>query len=193
MEATTLQGASAALSSLGGPRGSEARMNPEEMTIEQHLTVLFLLDIAQGEEIAAADVDGFSGLPDGPLLLRLAQTQTSRQRTKLAYEIARDGSHRRLSPQEKSIWPTTPQKIWRGQDVESFPGVWYPFRTPTDQEWLELRQQLGRDPLDPLMALEPILDAVAPNQELETESGELPLETERPPESTSEELSRPPE
>jgi hypothetical protein len=115
----------------------------------------------------------------------LAQTQTSRQRTKLAYEIARDGSHRRLSPQEKSIWPTTPQKIWRGQDVESFPGVWYPFRTATDQEWLELRQQLGRDPLDPLRALEPILDAVAPNQELETESGEPPLDTEPPPESSS--------
>jgi len=69
-----------------------------------------------------------------------------------------------------------PQKIWRGQDVESFAGVWCPFRTPTDQEWLELRQQPGRDPLDPLRALEPILDAVAPNQELEAESGEPPLD-----------------
>ena len=47
-------------------------MNPEEMTIEQHLTVLYLLDIAQGEDITGVDVDGFSGLPDGPLLLRLA-------------------------------------------------------------------------------------------------------------------------
>ena len=168
-------------------------MNPDEMTMEQHLTVLYLLDVAQGEEISAVEVDGFSDLPDGADLLRLTQTDDSGERARLAYEIARDGSHRRLSPQEKSIWPTTPQKIWRGQDVESFPGVWYPFRTPTDQEWLELRQQLGRDPLDPLMALEPILDAVAPNQELETESGELPLETEPPPESSSEELSRPPE
>src|SRR5580765_4582386 len=115
------------VASHAGREDTEARMHPEAMTIEQHLTVLYLLDIAQGEEIAAVDVDGFSGLPDGPLLLRLAQTHTSRQRTKLAYEIARDGSHRRLSPQEKGIWPTTPQKIWRGQDVESFPGVWYPF------------------------------------------------------------------
>src|SRR4029078_3478545 len=160
-----------------GARG-EARMNPEEMTIEQHLTGLYLLDIAQGEDIAGVDVDEFSGLPHGALLLRLAQTQTSRQRTKLAYEIARDGSHRRLSPQEKSIWPTRPKKIWRGQDVESFPGVWYPFRTPTDQEWLELRQQLGRDPLDPLMALEPILDAVGANTGLETESESVHLARE---------------
>lgn len=57
-----------------------------------------------------------------------------------------------------------------------FPGCERPFRTATDQEWLELRQQLVRDPLDPLTALEPILDAVAPNQELETESGEPPLD-----------------
>ena len=139
MEATTFQGASAAplCRKSCGPRGSEARMNPEEMTIEQHLAVLYLLDIAQGEDIAAVEVDGLSGLADGPLLLRLAQTQTSRQRAKLTYVVARVGRHRRLSPQEKGIWPTTPQKIWRGQDVESFPGVWYPFRTPTDQEWLD--------------------------------------------------------
>ena len=161
-------------------------MNPEEMTIEQHLTVLYLLDIAQGKDIAAVDVDGFSDLPEGAVLLRLTQMQTSGQRPKLAYEIARDGSHRRHSPQEKSFSATTPQNVWRGQNVESFPGVWYPFRTPTDQEWLELRQQLGRDPLDPLTALEPILDAVAPDQELETESGEPPLDAEPPPESSSE-------
>ena len=161
-------------------------MNPEEMTIEQHLTVLYLLDIAQGEDVSAVDVDGFSDLPEGAVLLRLTQTQTSGQRPKLAYEIARDGSHRRHSPQEKSFSATTPQNVWRGQNVESFPGVWYPFRTPTDQEWLELRQQLGRDPLDPLTALEPILDAVAPNQELESESGEPPLDAEPPPESSSE-------
>ena len=161
-------------------------MNPEEMTIEQHLTVLYLLDIAQGEDVAAVDVDAFSELPEGGVLLRLTQTQTSGQHSKLTYEIARDGSHRRHSPQEKSFSTTTPQNVWRGQDVESFPGVWYPFRTPTDQEWLELRQRLGRDPLDPLTTLEPILDAVAPDQELETESGEPPLDAEPPPESSSE-------
>jgi hypothetical protein len=164
------------------------------MTVEQHLTVLYLLDIAEGEEVSAVDVDGFSDLPEGAVLVRLTQTQTSGQRPKLAYEIARDGSHRRHSPQEKSFSTTTPQNVWRGQNVESFPGVWYPFRTPTDQEWLELRQQLGRDPLDPLTALEPILDAVAPDQELETESGEAPLDAERPaPEGSPEELPRPPE
>jgi hypothetical protein len=169
-------------------------MNPEEMTVEQHLTVLYLLDIAEGEEVSAVDVDGFSDLPEGAVLLRLTQTQTSGQRSKLTYEIARDGSHRRHSPQEKGFLATTPQNVWRGQDVESFPGVWFPFRTPTDQEWIELRQELGRDALDPIRALEPILDAVAPDQELETESGEPPLDAERfAPESSSEELSRPPE
>jgi len=40
-------------------------MNPDEMTIEQHLTVLYLLDVAQGEGVSAVDVDGFSDLPDG--------------------------------------------------------------------------------------------------------------------------------
>jgi len=169
-------------------------MNPEEMTVEQHLTVLYLLDIAEGEEVSAVDVDGFSDLPEGAVLLRLTQTQTSGQRLMLAYEIARDGSHRRHSPQENGFLATTPQNVWRGKNVESFPGVWYPFRTPTDQEWLELRQQLGRDPLDPLTALEPILDAVAPDQELKTESGEAPLDAERPaPEGSPEELLRPPE
>jgi hypothetical protein len=168
-------------------------MNPEEMTVEQHLTVLYLLDIAEGEEVSAVDVDGFSDLPEGAVLLRLTQTETSGQHSKLKYEIARDGSHRRHSAQEKGFL-ATPQKVWRGQNVESFPGVWYPFRTPTDQEWLELRQQLGRDPLDPLTALEPILDAVAPDQELKTESGEAPLDAERPaPEGSREELPRPPE
>jgi hypothetical protein len=39
----------------------------------------------------------------------------------------------------------------------------YPFTTPNDWDWLELRRHLGRDPLDPLSALEPILDAVAPS------------------------------
>ena len=151
-------------------------MNLDEMTIEQHLSVLYLLDVTHGEGISEVEVDGLSALPDGAAHLRVTQMRDSGQCAHLAYEISRDGSHRRLSPQEKSIWPTTPQKIWRGQDVESFPGVWYPFRTATDQEWLELRQQLGRDPLDPLSALEPILDAVAPNQELETESGEPPLD-----------------
>ena len=34
-------------------------MNPEEMTVEQHLTVLYLLDIAEGVEVSAVDVDGF--------------------------------------------------------------------------------------------------------------------------------------
>jgi len=169
-------------------------MNPEETTVEQHLTVLYLLDIAEGEEVSAVDVDGFSDLPEGGVLLRLTQTQTSGQRLMLAYEIARDGSHRRHWPQENGFLATTPQNVWRGQNVESFPGVWYPFRTPTDQEWLELRQQLGRDPLDPLTALEPILDAVAPDQELKTESGEAPLDAERPaPEGSPEELPRPPE
>jgi hypothetical protein len=169
-------------------------MNPDEMTIEQHLTVLYLLDIAEGEEVSAVDVDGFSDLPDGAVLLRLTQTQTSGQRTKLVYEIARAGSHRRHSPQEKGIFATTPQKVWRGQDVESFPGVWYPFRTPTDQEWLEIRHELGRDPLDPLSALEPILDAVAPSQELESESSEPPLDAERPAqEGSSGELPPSPE
>jgi len=116
----------------------------------------------------------------------LTQTQTPGQRAKLAYEIARDGSHRRHSPQAKSPWPTTSHELWRGQDVEPFPGVWYPFRTPTDQEWLEIRQQLGRDPLDPLSALEPILDAVAPDQAVETESGEPPLDSNGPaPESST--------
>ena len=162
-------------------------MNPEEMTVEQHLTVLYLLDIAQGEEVSAVDVDGFSDLPEGAVLLQLTQTQTSGQHSKLIYEIARDGSQRRHSPQENSFLATTPQKVWRGQDVESFPGVWLPFRTPTDQEWIELRQELARDPLDPIRALEPILDSVAQNEELETESGEAPLDTEHPaPESSSE-------
>jgi hypothetical protein len=35
-------------------------------------------------------------------------------------------------------------------------------------------------PLDPLLALEAILDAVAPSQELESESGEPPLDVENP-------------
>ena len=153
-------------------------MNPEEMTVEQHLSVLYLLDIAEGEEVSAVDVDGLGDLPEGAVLLQLTQTQTSGERSELTYEIARDGSHRRLSPQEKGFLADTPQKVWRGQDVESFPGVWFPFRTPTDQEWIELRQELGRDPLDPIGALEPILDAVAPDQELETESGEPPLDAE---------------
>jgi len=148
--------------------------------MEQHLTVLYLLDVAQGEEISAVEVDGFSDLPDGADLLRLTQTDDSGERARLAYEIARDGSHRRLSPQEKTVWPTTPEKVWRGQDVESFAGVWYPFTTPTDPEWLELRHQLGRDPLDPLSALEPILDAIAPSHKVETESGEPPLDAENP-------------
>jgi hypothetical protein len=70
--------------------------------------------------------------------------------------------------------------------VESFPGVWFPFRTPTDQEWIELRQGLARDVLDPIRALEPILDALAPDQELEIESGEPPLDAECfAPESSS--------
>ena len=155
-------------------------MNADQMTIEQHLTVLYLRDVAQGEDISAVEVDGFSNLPDGAALLRLTQTRNSGQHAQLAYEIARDGSHRRLSPQEKSIAPITPEKVWRGQDVESFAGVWYPFTTPTDPEWLKLRSQLGRDPLDPLSALEPILDAVAPSKELETESGEPPLDAENP-------------
>ena len=155
-------------------------MNTDELTIEQHLTVVYLLDIAQGEDISAVEVDGFSDLPEGAILLRLTQTQTSGQRGKLLYEIARDGSHRRHSPQEASVSATMPEKVWRGQDVESFPGVWYPFRTPTDQEWLDIRQQLGRDPIDPLSALERVLDAVAPSHELETESGEPPLDADNP-------------
>jgi len=134
--------------------------------------VLYLLDITAGEEVSAVDVDGFSDLPDGALLLRLTQTQTSRQSAKLTYEIARDGSHRRNSPQETGILATAPQKAGRGQDVESFSGIWYPFRTPFDQNWLELRKQLGRDPLDPLTALEPILDVLAPSEELESAAGE---------------------
>jgi hypothetical protein len=155
-------------------------LNPDEMTIEQHLTVMYLLDVAQGEDISAVDVDGFSKLPEGAVFLRLTQTRASGERARLAYEIARDGSHRRLSPQEKSISPTKPEKAWRGQDVEAFAGVWYPFTTPTDPEWLELRRHLGRHPLDPLSASEPILDAVAPSQELESESGEPPLDAESP-------------
>jgi hypothetical protein len=169
-------------------------MNADEMTIEQHLTVLYLLDIAMGENISAVEVNGFSDLPEGAVLLRSTQTLRSGPRANLAYEIARDGSHRRHSPQETSTTATTSEKVWRGQDTESFPGVWYPFRTPTDQEWLELRQQLGRDPLDPLLALEPVLDAVAPSHELETESGEPPLDAEHPaPESSSEEQPPSPE
>jgi hypothetical protein len=169
-------------------------MNTDEMTVEQHLSVLYLLDIAEGEDVSAVEVDGFSELPEGAVLLRVTQTLRSGQCGKLAYEIARDGSHRRHSPQEKGIFATTPQKVWRGQDAESFPGVWYPFRTPTDQEWIELRQQLSREPLDPLSALEPILDAVAPDRELETESAEPPLDAESPaPEGSSEEQPPPPE
>jgi hypothetical protein len=146
------------------------------MTIEQHLTVMYLLDVAQGEGISTVDVDGFSKLPEDEVLLRLTQRGDSGERAQLEYEITRDGSHRRLSPQEKSISPTKPEKAWRGQNVESFASVWYPFTTATDPDWLELRHELGRDPLDPLLALEPILDAVAPSQELETESGEPPLD-----------------
>jgi hypothetical protein len=149
--------------------------NADEMTIEQHLTVLYLLDIAMGEAISTAEVVGFSDLPEGAVRLRLSQTETSGKRSTLVYEVARDGSHRRFSPQEASISATTPENIWRGQDAEPFRGVWYPFRKSTDEEWLELRRRLGRDPLDPLMALEPVLDAVAPGHELETESGEPPL------------------
>jgi hypothetical protein len=161
-------------------------MNPEEMTVEQHLTVLYLLDMAEGEEVSAVDVDGFSDLPKGAVLLQLTQTQTSGKHSKLTYEIARDGSHRRHSAEEKGFL-ATPQEVWQGQDVESFPGVWFPFRTPSDQAWVELRQELARDPLDPMMALEPILDAVAPDQELESESGEAPLDAEPPtPEGSSE-------
>jgi hypothetical protein len=158
------------------------------MTIEQHLTVLYLLDVAEGEDVSAVEVDGFSYLPEGAVLLRLTQTETSGHRTELAYEIARDGSHRRNSPQEKGNFVTTPEEVWRGRDVESFPGVWYPSRAPTDQGWLEMRQELGRDPLDPLMALEPILDAVAPKHLIETESGEPPLDAERPGRETASEL-----
>ena len=187
MGATSSQGCERR--SLAGASGGErkARMNPEEMTVEQHLTVLYLLDIAEGEGVTAVDVDGFSDLPEGAVLLQLTQIPTSGQHSKLTYEIARDGSHRRHSPQENGFLASTPQKVWRGQDVESFRGVWFPFRPPSDQEWIELRQELGRDPLDPMMALEPILDAVAPDEELETESGEPPLDAEPPaPESSSE-------
>jgi hypothetical protein len=155
-------------------------MNPHEMTIEQHLTVMYVLDVAQGEGISKVEVDGFSNLSDGGVVMRLTQTDDFGGRAQLAYEIARDGSHRRISAQEKTVWPATPEKVWRGQDVESFAGVWYPFTTPIDPEWLGLRHQLGRDPLDPLSALEPILDAVAQSQELESESGEPPLDAENP-------------
>jgi hypothetical protein len=169
-------------------------MNPHEMTIEQHLTVMYVLDVAQGEGISTVEVDGFSNLPDGGVVMRLTQTDDFGERAQLAYEIARDGSHRRLSAQEKTVWPATPEKVWRGQDVESFAGVWYPFKGPTDPEWLELRHELGCDPLDPLSTLESVLDAVAPDQELETESGEPPLDAERPaPESSSEEQPPSPE
>jgi hypothetical protein len=150
------------------------------MTIEQHLTVLYLLDVAQGEGISAVEVDGLSNLPEGAVLLRLTQTGDSGECAQLAYELARDGSHRRLSPQEKSISPTKPEKAWRGQDAETFAGVWYPVTTATDPDWFELGRQLGRDPLDPLLALEPILDAVARDEELESESGEPPLDAESP-------------
>ena len=150
-------------------------MNAPEMTIEQHLTVLYALDIATGDDVSEVEVAGFDDLPEGSVLLRLTQTMRSGQRANLSYEICRDGSHRRHSPQEKKISATTHERVWRGQDVESFPGIWYPFRTSTDQEWLEIRQQLGRDPLDPLSALESILDAVAPDQELESESSEPPF------------------
>ena len=160
-------------------------MNADEMAIEQHLTVLYLLDIAMGENISAVEVNGFSDLPEGAVLVRVSQTETSGKRGMLVYEIARDGNHRRHSSQESPISATTPEKIWRGQDVEAFPGVWYPFRTSTDQEWLEIRRQLGRDPLDPLSALEPVLDAVAPDHELETESGEPPLDAVNPASETS--------
>jgi hypothetical protein len=132
---------------------------------------MYLLDVAQGEGISTVDVDGFSNLPEGAVLLRLTQTGDSGERAQLAYEIARDGSHRRLSPQERSFSPTKPEKAWRGQDAESFAGVWYPFATPNDPEWLELRRHLDRDPLDPLLALEPILDAVAPSESLRASQG----------------------
>ena len=169
-------------------------MNANEMTVEQHLTVLYLLDIAEGEDVSAVEAAGFSELPEGAVLLRLTQTFRFGQHAKLAYEIARDGSHRRHSPQEKGLSATTPEKVWRGQDVESFPGVWYQFRAPTDDEWLELRRQLARDPLDPLLAFEPVLDAVAPSHELESESGEPPLDANPSvPERSSEELHPPPE
>src|SRR4029453_1827543 len=141
---------------------------------------MYLLDVAQGEGISTVDVDGLSDLPDGAALLRLPQTDDSGERARLAYEIARDGSHRRLSPQERSIGLTPPEKVWRGQDVESFAGVWDPFTAPTDPDWLRLPPPLGRDLLDPLLALEAILDAVAPSQELESESGEPPLDVENP-------------
>jgi hypothetical protein len=157
-----------------------AATNADEMTIEQHLTVLYLLDIAMGEAISAVEVVGVSDLPEGAVLLQVRQTETSGKRGVLRYEIAREGSHRRHSPQEPSISATAPETVWRGQDAEPFPGVWYPFRTSTDQEWLEIRRQLGRDPLDPLMALEPVLDAVAPRDELETDSGEPPLDAVNP-------------
>jgi hypothetical protein len=162
-------------SSTSGEERASA-MNADEMTIEQHLTVLYLLDVAMGENISAVEVNGFSDLPEGAVLLRVRQTHSSGKHGTLVYEIARDGSHRRHSPQEASISATMPERVWRGQDVEPFPGVWYPFRTATDLEWLEIRRQLGRDPLDPLSALEPVLDVVAPSHELETESGEPPLD-----------------
>ena len=59
-------------------------MNPDDMTIEQHLTVLYLLDVAQGEGISTVDVDGFSNLPEGAVLLRLTQTSDSEERAALA-------------------------------------------------------------------------------------------------------------
>src|SRR5215213_2133129 len=107
MGATSSQGCERR--SLAGASGGErnARMNPEETTVEQHLTVLYLLDIAEGEEVSAVDVDGFSDLPEGGVLLRLTQTQTSGQRLMLAYEIARDGSHRRHWPQENGFLATS--------------------------------------------------------------------------------------
>ena len=85
-------------------------MNAGEMTIEQHLTVLYLLDIAMGENISAVEVNGFSDLPEGAVLLRVSQTETSGKRGMLVYEIARDGNHRRHSSQESSISATTPEK-----------------------------------------------------------------------------------
>jgi hypothetical protein len=153
-------------------------MNADELTIEQHLTILYLLDVATGENVSEVEVNGFSDLPEGAMLLRVSQTQTSGERVSLVYEISRDGSHRRHSSEEASVSAPSPEKVWRGQDAEPFPGVWYPFRTSTDEEWLELRRRLGRDPLDPLSALEPVLDAVAPGHELETESGEPPLDAQ---------------
>jgi hypothetical protein len=86
-------------------RGMRSAMNPDEMTVEQHLSVLYLLDIAQGGEVSAVDVDGFSELPEGAVLLRVTQADRPRVRPRGLCGPGRTGKRRRGHPRPAGRTP----------------------------------------------------------------------------------------